>query len=434
MELPVDAWILTIGNEIVNGVITDTNREAISRELRMAGITVKGMTSVGDDTDLIADALRSSLERARLLVACGGLGPTEDDKTSHAVAKFLDTDLETDKEQLAVIEERFHQWGRPMSPSNAKQAMFPSGALPIPNDYGTAPGFMIRYEDRMAMFFPGVPRELIRMLRERGMPMIAERFGTSVRRFLTKTLKVYGLTESKLGEILQDLAQDEEDFHLAFLPRFPIIRLRIDVSGKPDNDLERVLENKQRLIEDRIKENIISDDGRNMEVIVLELLQSKGWTLGLAESITGGMIGDMITRVPGASSTYQGSIVSYSNDMKEQILGVDPSVIRNHGAVSHQCASEMAQGARRACRADVALSVTGIAGPGGGTAEKPVGTFFVGTATPETVMTRGFLLPGQREWVRTLAAMQTLDLLRRHLLGFRLHGDTENEVGEELFR
>ena len=426
----VDAWILTIGNEIINGVITDTNRETISRELRRVGIGTKGMSSVGDDPDLIADALGSAMRRARVTVVSGGLGPTEDDKTSASVADFLDVPLETDAEQLRRIEERFKQWGRPMSASNAKQALFPREAVPLPNDYGTAPGFMIEKDGRIALFFPGIPRELIRMLREQGIPAIMKRFGTDGRVFRTRTLTVYGISESKLGEILSDISKDTENYHLAFLPRFPIIRLRMDATAPDEAGAERILEEKQNVLRQRIPENILSYDELPMEAVILQLLESRGLTLGLAESITGGMMGEMVTRVPGSSRTYMGSIVSYSNEMKTNILGVREQTLTAHGAVSHGCAVEMAQGARMVAKADVGLSVTGIAGPDGGSPEKPVGTFFIGLATPDTTLSRGFVLPGQREWVRALAAMQALDLLRRYLLGYRIHG-TEQAVKED---
>lgn len=425
MDGSLEAWILTIGNEIINGVITDTNREAISRELRSVGIAVKGMSSVGDDPLLIADSLAIAMERAQVTLVSGGLGPTEDDKTSASVASFLGVPLRSDPEQLARIEDRFRQWSRPMAATNAKQALFPVGAVPIPNDYGTAPGFMIEKQGRIALFFPGVPRELIRMIREKGIPAIVERFGVSKQVFRTKTLHVYGLSESKLGEILADVALDEDNYHLAFLPRFPIIRLRMDARGATAEEADRILASKQAVLYDRLTENIISDAGRSMEEVVLQLLESKGNTLALAESITGGMIGEMITKVPGSSKTFMGSVVSYSNEMKINVLGVPEQTIQTHGAVSHRCAREMAAGARNVGNADIGISVTGVAGPDGGTPEKPVGTFFLGLSTSDMDMSRGFLLPGTREWVRTLAAMQALDLLRRHLLGYRIHGTEE---------
>jgi nicotinamide-nucleotide amidase len=425
MDNTLEAWILTIGNEIINGVITDTNRETISRELRSVGISIKGMSSVGDDPPLIADALAHTMERAGITVVSGGLGPTEDDKTAASVADFLGVPLKSDPEQLARIEDRFHQWGRPMAASNAKQALFPEGAIPIPNDYGTAPGFMIERSGHIALFFPGIPRELIPMLRLKGIPAILDRFGSPSQVFRTRTLHVYGISESKLGEILGDVARDEDDYHLAFLPRFPVIRLRMDANALTAQEADQKLDAKQRVINERLGENIISDDGRYLEAVVLHLLQEKGRTVALAESITGGMIGEMLTRVPGSSQTYMGSIVSYSNDMKVGLLGVSEDTIRDYGAVSHRCAQEMAVGARRAGKADIGLSATGIAGPDGGTSEKPVGTFFLGLSTEEHTISRGFLLPGTREWVKTLAAMQALDLLRRHLLGYRIYGSEE---------
>jgi nicotinamide-nucleotide amidase len=418
----LDAWILTIGNEIVNGVITDTNRETITRELRTAGITVKGMSSVGDDPALIADALENAMARAVITIVSGGLGPTEDDKTSGSAAAFLGVDLKLDTEQLARIEDRFRQWKRPMAPSNAKQAMLPAGSVPIPNDHGTAPGFMIEKNGRVALFFPGVPRELIRMLREQGLPKIAGRFGVSRDVFRTRTLIVYGFSESKLGELLADVAQDEDSYHLAFLPRFPIIRLRLDARGTTEEHAEHIINTKLDIIRERLEQNIISEDGCSMEEVVVSLLKARSLRLTLAESITGGMMGNMITRIPGCSPVFMGSVVTYSNEMKSALLNVSEETLKMHGAVSHQCAREMAEGARIAGKADIAVSVTGIAGPSGGSAEKPVGSFYIGLATEQTIVSRGFLMPGIREWVRTLAAMQGLDLLRRHLLGFRLHG------------
>jgi nicotinamide-nucleotide amidase len=303
--------------------------------------------------------------------------------------------------------------------------MFPKGSIPIPNDYGTAPGFMIERQGAVALFFPGVPRELIRMIRERGIPEIVKRFGSSNQIFKTRTLHAYGLSESKLGEILEDISGDEEGFHLAFLPRFPIIRLRMDSWGVSEDQVTAKLEQVEQAIRDRISENIISSDGRHMEQVVLALLEERGLSLTLAESITGGMIGEMITRVPGSSRTFMGSIVSYSNDMKSSVLRVSEETLSRDGAVSHRCAREMAIGARNVGKSDIGLSVTGIAGPDGGTPEKPVGTFIIGLATADAVLSRGFLLPGERGWVTTLAATQSLDLLRRHLLGLRVHGDEE---------
>ncbi len=422
-----DAWILTIGNEIINGVITDTNRETIARELRSIGIPIKGMSSVGDDPAAIADALRMSMENAVVTIVSGGLGPTEDDKTASSAASFLGVPLRLDQEQLTRIEQRFRQWNRPMAPVNAKQAYFPESAIAIPNDYGTAPGFFFEKDERLALFFPGVPRELVRMFRERAIPIILEKVGPAKKSFATRTFHVYGLSESKLQEILSDVSGDEEDYHLAFLPRFPIIRLRMDVGASSPEEANQKLDEKQKVLSDRLPENILSDDGRLMEQVVLHLLQERGLTLALAESITGGMIGEMITRVPGSSRTFMGSIVSYSNDMKLGVLGVTEQTLSKHGAVSHACAREMAAGARRLGKANFGLSVTGIAGPDGGTAEKPVGTFFIGLASDKMTITRGFVLPGTREWIRTLGAMQALDLLRRHLLGFRIHGQEEGK-------
>ena len=421
----LSAWILTIGNEIINGVITDTNRENIARELRSAGIFIRGMSSVGDVETEIVEALECAMGKANLTIVSGGLGPTEDDKTAQSAAIFLGQPVELNEEQLRRIQDRFAKWGRTMSPSNAKQAMLPKSSIPIPNDYGTAPGFAIERSNKHALFFPGIPSELIPMLRHQGLPLVWTRLGGSRKVFRNKTVIVYGLSESRLGEILSDISKDADNCHLAFLPRFPVIRLRIDASGENEGEANRVISEKQDQIRQRIPENVISEDGTPIEEVVIRGLEDNNLTLTLAESITGGLMGEMLTRVPGASTTFMGSIVSYSNEMKKNILGVSFETIGRWGAVSHECAREMAVGARMAGGSSVGLSVTGIAGPDGGSPEKPVGTFYIGLSTEDAVISRRYFLPGARNWVKTLAAMQALDLLRRSFLGLRLHGDSD---------
>lgn len=424
MSESITAWILTIGNEIINGVITDTNRESISRELRSVGISVRGMSSVGDQESEIVEALKYGMEKADLTIVSGGLGPTEDDKTAASAAILMGEPLELDEEQLERIRNRFSRWGKPMSSSNTKQAMLPRKSVPIPNDYGTAPGFAIERSGKYALFFPGIPAELLPMLREQGLGLIWERVGVPQKFFRNKMTIVYGHSESRLGEILADVAKDTDDCHLAFLPRFPVIRLRIDAMGSSYEDAEKIIMARQDQIRQRILENIISEDGSPMEEVVIRLLEERDLTVTLAESITGGLIGELLTRVPGSSRTFMGSIVSYSNRMKIDSLKVPAGIISAHGAVSHECAQAMATGARLAGASRIGLSVTGIAGPDGATPGKPVGTFYVGMATQESVTSRRYFMPGKREWVKTLAAMQCLDLVRRSLLGYRLHGET----------
>ncbi len=425
MSNNLSAWILTIGNEIINGVITDTNRETIARELRAVGISIRGMSSVGDKEEEIVEALRYGMGQADLTICSGGLGPTEDDKTAAGAAMFQGVSLELNEEQLQRIKNRFEGWGRPMSPSNAKQAMLPLNSIAIPNDYGTAPGFAIGSDNQYALFFPGIPRELVQMLREQGLPLVWKLLGDSGKVFKHRTVIVYGLSESRLGEILSDIAQDTQDSHLAFLPRFPVIRLRIDASGLSEKDADDIIKEKLAQIRTRIPENIISEDGLSIEKVMIRLLEERNMTLTLAESITGGLIGEMLTRVSGSSRSFMGSIVSYSNELKTDLLKVPTSIIEEHGAVSHECARFMALGARLAGRSTIGLSVTGIAGPDGGSDEKPIGTFFIGMSTEEHLTSRRYLMPGMREWVKNLAAMQALDLLRRNFLGLRLHGQED---------
>ncbi|HWK90434.1 MAG TPA: competence/damage-inducible protein A [Longimicrobium sp.] len=411
--------LLAIGDEIVGGMTTDTNSGFIAGELRAVGAEAVCGFAVTDDEADIVRALRRALEDAELVVCTGGLGPTADDLTTACVARLAGRELVLDEPSLRAIEERFRSIGREMTPNNAKQALFPAGSTIIPNPNGTAAGFIcpieVDGETRHVACFPGVPREARVMVPATLVPWVAAR--NPGRRFLSRTYSTYGLSEAKLDELLVDVIPPREA-RLAFRAAFPRLQARITVSGAPDEDLESRLKALDARARERLGAYLYATGDEGMEETVGRLLRERGLTLAVAESCTGGLIGHRITDVPGSSDYFLLGVASYANAAKRDILGVSPATLDAHGAVSAEAAAEMAAGVRRAAGADLGLSTTGIAGPGGGTEEKPVGTVCIGVAWEGGAWSRRFDLGARdRQWVKGMTAQLALDRLRRWLLG-----------------
>jgi nicotinamide-nucleotide amidase len=413
------AAILAIGDEIVGGLTTDTNSGWLAQELRAVGVETVGGFSVVDDEDEIIRALERALEDAELVITTGGLGPTDDDLTTGCVASVAGRELELHEPSLAAIEERFRARGIPMSETNRRQAMQPRGGAIIPNPNGTAPGVIcpvVRGGSlRHVATFPGVPHEMRTMARETLLPWIQAR--TPDRRFASRTFSTFGLSESKLGELLHGVFTADEA-RVAYRAAFPRIQVRLTVVGTPGEDLEARLDAHEQRVHERIGHYVYAVGDEGMEETVGRLLREQKLTLALAESCTGGLIGHRITDVPGSSDYFLMGVAVYSNAAKLKLLGVRQETLEAHGAVSMQTAGEMAEGARRAAGASIGLSTTGIAGPGGGTAEKPVGTVCIGLAWEGGVWSRRYDLGTRgREWIKGMTAQIALDRLRRHLLG-----------------
>ena len=418
------AALLSIGDEIVGGLTVDTNAAFLAEQLRSIGVEPVGTFAAPDDEGAILRTFGRALEDADLAISTGGLGPTADDLTIGCVARLADRPLRLDTASLDAIQERFRSLGREMTPNNRKQAMVPEGAVVLPNPVGTAPGMVCPVVrsgiTKHVVCLPGVPHEMRRMTRDELLPWITAR--QPEHRFASRVFSTFGLTESQLDELLAGVV-GEEDARLAFRAAFPRLQARLSVQGTPGEDLEGRLD----MLEERVRERLgralyaIGDEG--MEETVGRLLRERGMTIAVAESCTGGLIGHRLTDVPGSSSYFLAGVVAYSNAAKRELLGVRGETLERFGAVSTETAKEMAAGIRQLSRADLGLATTGIAGPGGGTADKPVGTVCValaweaGRGGKGKIWSKRYGLGDRsRDWVKTLTAQIALDRVRRHLL------------------
>jgi nicotinamide-nucleotide amidase len=375
--------------------------------------------SAPDDEEAIIRALSRALEEAELVVCTGGLGPTADDLTTAVVARLARRELRLDEEVLRTVEERFRARGLEMPANNRKQALLPEGSTLLPNPVGTAPGFVCPVDRggqlRHVACLPGVPREMRRMARESLIPWVEERQPSQ--RFASRVFSTFGLSESRLDELLEGVVEPG-GARLAFRAAFPRIQARLTVRGSPGDDLESRLDALETRVRDRLGHHLYATGDQGMEEAVGELLREKELMLAVAESCTGGLIGSRITDVPGSSEYFHLGVVSYSNEAKQKLLGVRPGTLSEHGAVSTQTAEEMARGVRTLSGADLGLATTGIAGPGGGSEQKPVGTVCVGLAWEGGVWSRRYDLGERgREWIKETTVLVALDRVRRHLLG-----------------
>lgn len=412
------ASLLAIGDEIVGGMTTDTNSGHLSEQLRSAGVEVVSILAVADDEEAILRAFRRALEDAELVISTGGLGPTSDDLTTAVVARLAGKELRLDPPSLERIEEIFRSRGIEMTENNRKQALFPEGSTVLPNPIGSAPGFLCPVESGgrsgHVACLPGVPREMRLIASASLLPWVASR--SPDRRFASRTFSTFGLAESKLDELLADVA-DPAAARLAFRAAFPRVQARLTVSGAPGEELEARLDAMEVRVRERLGLHLYGIGDEGLEEALGRALAERGITLAVAESCTGGLIGHRITEVPGSSAYYLLGAVVYSNEAKERLLGVRAETLRAHGAVSTEVAEEMAEGVRRAAGADLGLATTGIAGPGGGTEEKPVGTVCIALAWEGGVWSRRYELPDRgRSWVKELTAQTAMDRVRRWCL------------------
>ncbi len=409
--------LLSIGDELLLGDIVDTNAAWLSRRLGEIGVRIVRRATVGDDEDAIAEAVRQALDRTGAVVCTGGLGPTEDDLTRQAVARVFGRPLRVDEDSLARIRARFAQLGREMPERNRVQAELPEGATVLPNDWGTAPGFAVEDDaGRFVVVLPGVPREMERIVDAHVIPFLRRRWPEGARPLVHRVIRTTGIAESVLADRIADVADAIRPITVAYLPRVTGVDLRLTSWGAlAASDAARRLDEAEAALRERLGGYVYGTDGDDLAAVVGAALRSRGLTLALAESCTGGLIAKRITDIAGSSEYFLGGFVTYSNDSKQQLLGVQATTLAAHGAVSEQTAREMAAGARRVIGADVALGVTGIAGPGGGSAEKPVGTVWIGIAGANAVEARLFRFLGERDEIRERAAQAALALLWRHL-------------------
>ncbi len=371
----MSAAVLSIGTELTRGELTNTNAGWLSDQLTALGYEVGEHATVADDIEAIRSALARLSETHRVLVVTGGLGPTTDDLTAEAAAKAAGVALARHEPSLEAIKRRFAAAGREMSPSNAKQADLPDGALALDNPVGTAPGFALTLGSCHCFFMPGVPHEMKRIFGDSVQPAIAK---AVERRTHQVRLRTFGLPESQVGERLAGL--EVPGVTLGYRATFPEIEVKVLARGGSAAEAEELAARVAREVRERLGEVVYGEGDDSYPAYVGRVLRDRGLTLALAESCTGGMVGSLITDVPGSSDYLLIDAVTYSNAAKTSVLGVGSEILRAYGAVSAECATAMAEGARRVADADLAVSITGIAGPGGATESKPVGTVGIGIA------------------------------------------------------
>lgn len=409
------AALLSIGTELTRGELINTNAAWLAEELTKLGFEVVEHATVDDDEDRIIAALRRFSQSHGVIVVTGGLGPTSDDRTTAAAARAAGLRLRRDPSVVEDIRRKFEAFGRVMPESNAKQADFPEGASILPNPVGTAPGFTMRIDAARFFFVPGVPREMKHIFAESIVPAIA---ALAERRTHQVRIKTFGMTESGVAQALRGLEEEFAGLTLGYRAHFPEIEVKVHARASSAAEAERLSQTVADKVRTILGDAVFGSEADTFAEVVGNTLRDRGKTLAIAESCTGGQVGEMLTRVPGASNYLLLDAVVYSNSAKEAVLGVSPELLRAHGAVSSESAAAMAEGVLRVAGADLAVSITGVAGPGGGTDEKPVGTVWFGLARKgEPTITRHRKLPWGRDRVQTLSAYIALELVRRAAVG-----------------
>ena len=390
----MNAGIIIIGDEILIGQVVDINSSWISREMNKIGFRTETIVTVGDDGKSISDAIDKCFEVADVVFMTGGLGPTKDDITKKVICKKFGTELVLDEKVLANVAEMLGRRGIALTENNRGQAMVPATAKVINNAVGTAPGIMMERNGKLLFSMPGVPFEMRYLMEHEIIPLIKKHY--DLKPVFHKTLLLTGIAESILSEKISDWEDSlAENVKLAYLPAYSSIRLRLSVY-EPDDNTESYIAGKVKELEKIVPENIIAYEDIKLEELVGKLLKEKHCTVATAESCTGGKVASLITSVSGSSEYYKGSVVSYCNEVKANVLGVSRADLEKYGAVSSTVAEQMASGVRKLLGVDYAVATTGIAGPTGGSDEKPVGTVWIAVATPTKVVSRKYVFGKDR--------------------------------------
>ncbi|MFO7153662.1 MAG: competence/damage-inducible protein A [Caldicoprobacter oshimai] len=409
----MDAEIIAVGSELLLGQIANTNAQYISHRLSSVGINVYYHTVVGDNRKRLLEALEIACKRADIIITTGGLGPTMDDLTKETVAEFLGLELVLHQPSAQAIREYFTRRGKTMSDNNLKQAMFPREAIILPNEVGTAPGAIIEKDGRTFIMLPGPPYEMQPMFENHVIPYLAQKGNEKI---FSRVLRIYGIGESAVEEAIKDLLENQTNPTIAPLAAYGEVTLRLTVKCHRAQDPLELIKPVEDEIRRRLGRAVYGVDDDRLETVVARLLKEKGLTLAVAESCTGGLISNLLTDVPGISENLLETCVTYSNQAKINRLGVKPETLEAYGAVSPQTAREMAEGIVKTTGADIGLAVTGIAGPGGGSPEKPVGLVYIAIAMSGDVEVKRFHNQGDRKRIKLSTANTALDLLRRKLL------------------
>ena len=404
------AEIISVGTEIILGSTLNTNTHYITQELSEIGIDVLFHTSVGDDPNILKDVIKIGLKRADLLIFTGGLGPTADDMTKEIVSETLGIKLELNPAVENGIKEYFNKINRPMSSNNTKQAYIPKGSKFLVNEIGTAPGIYIEWNKKILILLPGPPREMELMFHNQVMPLIKQNSIIKI-----KTINTIGIGESTLEMALKDLIEEKENPTIATYAKEGSVDIKIIGKGKNQEKVNALLEETVKKIDSRISQYIYSYNDEAIEEVLYKKLKEKNMKIAFCESCTGGLITNRFTQIPGISEVLDRGIITYSNKSKIEELGVNKETLDRHGAVSKQTALEMATGLLNKTGVDIALSTTGIAGPSGGSKEKPIGLVFIGIATENNSYAIECTLSGNRISIQNKATSKAFDELRRIL-------------------
>ncbi|MBN2523677.1 MAG: competence/damage-inducible protein A [Bacteroidales bacterium] len=410
------ADIITIGDEILIGQVVDTNSVFIASELNSSGIRVRMIRSIADAVDDISKTLDDSIQNSDIVILTGGLGPTNDDITKNALAAYFGSRLVIHEESLRHIRSFLSSRGVKVTERNTRQAQVPENCKVLINKHGSAPGMVFRKGKKMIISLPGVPYEMRALVTEEVIPVLHKEFSLPCR--LHRTVLTTAVAESMMADTLEDWEKTlTENIALAYLPSPGLLRLRLSVTGSDKKRTENLLEKKLAELINLVGEkNIFGFDDDTLASVVGRLLLEKRATLSVAESCTGGNIAHMITGVPGSSAYFKGSVTAYSNEIKTNVLGVQEHDIQTCGAVSREVVEQMAKGIRAKFETDYAISTSGIAGPEGGTKEKPLGTTWIAIATPKQVISKKFLLGDHRGRNITKASLYALNMLRNVLM------------------
>ena len=416
----MDVELITIGDELLLGFTVDTNAAHLARELASIGIAIRRRVTVGDVGEDIAAAVRDAIERTGAVVTTGGLGPTSDDLTKPSIAALFGRGMRLDEEHVAWMEERWLQrFRRRMPESNRAQAMLPEGATKLVNRHGSAPGIWLEDEQgRWVAMLPGVPREMKGMLADTLLPILRERAAAAGEATVVRslTLRTTGVAESLLADQIDPIKERLGPVSLAYLPGPDGVDLRLTIRGVSSEGADVALGNSASILRDTLGRSIYAEDDTDLAAAILGRCRELGHTIGVAESCTGGLLGARLTSIPGSSDVVLGGVIAYANDVKHDLLAVDDQSLATQGAVSEAVVREMAEGVRSRVKSTIGLAITGVAGPGGGTPEKPVGTVWIAAALPDSTRAVQLRLIGDREEIRRRATQSTLELLRRALL------------------
>lgn len=411
--------VVTIGDELLLGFTIDTNAAHLARALASIGMHIVRRSTCGDEASEIAAAVREALDRTGAVITTGGLGPTSDDLTKQSIAAIFGREMVVDDEHLRWMEERWvKRFNRPLPATNRNQAMIPAGAEKLGNNHGSAPGIWLEDGDgRWVAMLPGVPREMRGMLADTLLPRLQVHLRSDLV-VRSCTLRTVGIAESLLADHIDSMDGGPlQGVALAYLPSIAGVDLRLTVRDIPSDEADRLLSAAATRLRAAVGEWIYGENEEDLAALVLDLCRARGLTVAVAESCTGGLLGARLTAIPGSSDVVRGGVIAYANDVKTGLLGVEESTLREHGAVSEEVARHMATAIRGVAKANVGMAITGVAGPGGGTAEKPVGTVWIAVDVEGKVEARLLRMWGDRDEVRQRSAQWTMELLRKSLVG-----------------